>query len=263
MALFHNPHKPDADRLLPKISQWLKKKGARVLGPAQCGEAQAAIALGGDGTLLSAARRAAPHGLPVLGINVGRLGFLTATESERVYPALERLLAGKLTVSSRMMLQYTGPGGKSQLALNDAAIHGRAPGRVVRLAVWVDGARLATFLGDGLIVATPTGSTAYSMAAGGPLVTPDNDLILLTPICAHSLSQRPLVLAPQAVVEVALEPRYKEERLTVTLDGQEHFTVKAGQRVVLRRAKERARIFVENKESFFSLLRGKLSWGER
>jgi NAD+ kinase len=142
-------------------------------------------------------------------------------------------------------------------------IQGATAGRVVRLAVRVDGEALGTYVGDGLIVATPTGSTAYSMAAGGPIVCPEIDLILLTPICPHSLSQRPVLIPPESVVEVRLEPRRPREKLVVSVDGREPFSLPRGERVLLRRMKARLHILSEKDRSFFGVLREKLLWGER
>ena len=264
IALFHNPDKTAARRALPELKAWLARRGVRVVGRSGLGAAKAVLALGGDGTLLAAARLAAPHGVPLLGVNVGRLGFLTATDIERVYPILERLFEGRLPATSRLMWSAGGhaPAGR-RLALNDAVIHAQSPGRAVRLSVHVNGALLGNYVGDGLIVATPTGSTAYSMAAGGPLVSPEMDLLVLTPVCAHSLNQRPIILPPESVVEVRLDPRHRDERLVVSLDGQEHWTAGPEKALTLRKARERVRIFAEGDQPFFSLLREKLSWGER
>lgn len=262
LALFHNPEKPAARRALPELKKWLSARGVRVAGRANLARAKAVLALGGDGTLLAAARRAGPLGLPLLGVNVGRLGFLTAADIDRVYPLLERLFEGRLTAVPRMMLEVDAPGGR-RVALNDGVIHAQTPGRAVRLAVRVNGALLGTYVGDGLIVSTPTGSTAYSMAAGGPLVSPEMDLIVLTPVCAHSLNQRPIVLPPSSEVEVRLEPRHASERVVVSVDGQERWALDARRPLRLRKAKERVRIFSEGDQPFFALLREKLSWGER
>ncbi|MBL0349951.1 MAG: NAD(+)/NADH kinase [Elusimicrobia bacterium] len=265
IALFHNPHKSAARRALPDIKAWLARRGVKVVGRTGLRAAKAVLALGGDGTLLAAARLAAPWGVPLLGVNVGRLGFLTATDVERVYPLLERLFEGRLPAIGRMMLSADGhaSAGRPRLALNDVVIHAQAPGRAVRLAVHVNGALLGNYVGDGLIVATPTGSTAYSMAAGGPLVSPEMDLLVLTPVCAHSLNQRPIILPPESVVEVRLDPRHRAERLVISLDGQEHWTAGSEHPLVLRKARERVRIYSEGDQPFFSLLREKLSWGER
>lgn len=221
------------------------------------------VSLGGDGTLLAAARKAAPLGVPVLGINLGRLGFLTATDIQRARGVLEKMVSGRLVSTGRMMLEVVPPQGPARPIVNDCVIQGAAAGRVVRLAVRVDGKALGTYVGDGLIVATPTGSTAYSMAAGGPIVCPEIDLILLTPICPHSLSQRPVLIPPESVVEVRLEPRHPREKWVVSVDGREPFSLARGERVVLRRMAARLQILAEKDRSFFEVLRGKLLWGER
>lgn len=262
MALFSNPDKPAARRALPALRVWLGRQGVSVLRADQVGRAQAAISLGGDGTLLAAARRAAPWNVPVLGVNLGRLGFLTTTDIKHVRPLLKRLFAGRLSTTSRMLLEACPPSGPARTVVNDCVIQGTTPGRVVRLSVRVNGAPLATYIGDGLILATPTGSTAYSMAAGGPIVSPEMDLMVVTPICPHSLTQRPVLLPPESVVEVRLEPSRPREQLIVSMDGQEHVTLSRGERVVVRRSRARLRILSDGRASFFSVLRGKLSWGE-
>jgi NAD+ kinase len=231
--------------------------------PRQIKSARAVVSLGGDGTLLAAARKAVPQGIPVLGINLGRLGFLTAADIQRARPLLEKLVRGQLVTTGRMMMEAVPPTGAPVPVVNDCVIQGATAGRVVRLSVWVDGEPLGTYVGDGLIIATPTGSTAYSMAAGGPIVSPEIDLILLTPICPHSLSQRPVLIPPASVVEVRLEPRHPREKLVASVDGREPFTLSRGERVVLRRMKARLHILAEKERSFFGVLREKLLWGER
>ncbi len=263
VALFHNPQIPAARKANQVLRRWLGSQGVRVLRSGQVSSAGAVVSLGGDGTLLAAARRAAPLGVPVLGVNLGRLGFLTATDVHRVRPVLKKLLAGRLTITNRMMLEVVPPRGPSRAVVNDCVIQGAAPGRVVRLSVRVNDEPLGTYVGDGLIVATPTGSTAYSLAAGGPIACPEMDLILLTPICPHSLSQRPVLIPPESVVEVRLEPRHPGETLVVSLDGREPFTLGRGERVIVRRHPERLQILSERDHAFFGVLREKFLWGER
>ncbi len=239
----------------------MRAAGGRLLPEGRAAGARAVVAVGGDGTLLSAARWAGPLGVPVLGLNVGRLGFLTAAEVSRAGPILRRLLAGSLRPESRMMLESFSPGRPPRPAVNDCVINGTMPGRLVRLRVRVNGRPLGIYAGDGLIVATPTGSTAYSMAAGGPLVSPGMDLILLTPICPHSLGQRPVLVPADSVVEAALDPRQAGERLAVTLDGRDRFTLPRGSWVTVRRMKQRLQILSEGPPAFFERLREKLRWG--
>jgi NAD+ kinase len=262
VAIFHNSAKPAARRELPRLSRWFRRRGLTVLPPSGAARADAAVALGGDGTLLSAARRLAPLGVPVLGANLGRLGFLSATDVKRLYGTLAALLAGKLSVSNRMMLSVLPPRKAERPALNDCVIRVRSSARVIRLSAWVDGEYLGTFICDGLIVSTPTGSTAYSLAASGPIVEPELELILLTPICPHSLTQRPVILSPDSALEIAVEDHGRRDEIILSLDGQESFTLRAGDRVRVRRAEDRFRLFTDRKHSYFSTLRQKLKWGE-
>ena len=263
VVLFHNSEKPVDRKAQPILRQWFAKRGVRVLPPSRIADAQAAVALGGDGTLLSAARRAAPAGVPVLGVNLGRLGFLAATDLKGIERILESFLAGKLPISQRLMLEAVLPGGKTQLALNDVVIRSRSAVRVITLAARVDGEYLGTFVGDGLIVATPTGSTAYSLAASGPIVQPEMDLLLLTPVCSHSLTQRPVVLAPESVLEISLDSQGRKEEGLLSLDGQSTFPLKTGDKVVIRKAQVRFHIYSDPRRHYFSILREKMKWGER
>jgi NAD+ kinase len=263
VALFVNPENPSALQARRDLRRWFGSRGVRVLAPARVDRADAAVALGGDGTLLAAARQAAPSGVPVLGVNLGRLGFLTSTGLPRAKALFNQWLKGRLVVTERMMLDVVPPGRPSRPVVNDCVIQGATPGRVVGFSVRVDGEPLGTFVGDGLIVATPTGSTAYSMAAGGPIVSPDLDLILLTPICPHSLTQRPILIPPTSTVEVRLAPRHAGDKLVVILDGRNPFSLARGEVLTLRRLGARLKILSEKDRPFFGLLREKLSWGER
>lgn len=262
VVLFHNPRNPLARKALRSLRQWFSSRGVRVLRSRYVSRARAVVALGGDGTLLAAARDAALAGVPVLGVNLGRLGFLTASDIQHVRPLLQKLITGQLESTSRMMLEAHFPRGLVRPVVNDCVIQGATAGRVVRLSVRVGGESLGTYVGDGLIVATPTGSTAYSMAAGGPIACPEMDLILLTPICPHSLSQRPVLIPSGSVVEVRLEPRYPKEKMVVSVDGKDPFPLGGGDPVVLRRMKARLHILSEKGRPFFGVLRKKLLWGE-
>jgi NAD+ kinase len=263
VAIFHNSDKPAARREVPRLRAWFQKKGYRIAAPSQWGRAELGVALGGDGTLLGAGRRLAPLGVPVLGVNLGHLGFLAGTEVKRLYKTLEDLLAGRLHLSERMILSVQPPKGPSQLALNDCVVRVANAVRVVRLSAWVDGEFLADFVGDGLIVSSPTGSTAYSLAASGPVVHPDTDLIILTPICSHSLTQRPVILSADSVLEIRAEKDWRREKILASLDGQTNFVLNPGEKLTVRRAAQRFKIYFDKKQPYFSLLRQKLRWGER
>ncbi|MGQ0643913.1 MAG: NAD(+)/NADH kinase [Elusimicrobiota bacterium] len=264
VVVFHNREKAAARREAPRLGAWLRRKGLRVLAPDRARGADWAVALGGDGTLLAAGRRLAPLGIPVLGVNLGRLGFLAGTDLKRLHGTLDALLKGRLPVSERMALAVEAPRVKGRrLALNDCVIRAAAAARVNHLSAWVDGRYLATFVGDGVILSTPTGSTAYSLAASGPIVQPELDVILLTPICSHSLTQRPIILSPDSALEIRVEEHGRRDPIILSLDGQENFALKAGDKVAIRRAAERFRVYEDPRRPYFSLLRQKLRWGER
>jgi NAD+ kinase len=262
IVIFYNREKSVARREVSRVKTWFRRRGVTVLDPAQAARADAAVALGGDGTLLRTGRRLAPLGIPLLGVNLGQLGFLSCTDPRRMFQTFQALLADRLELSERMMLSVTAPGGSGQLALNDCVIRVTDAVRVARLLVRVDGEDLGTYVGDGIIVATPTGSTAYSLAASGPVVQPDADLILLTPICSHSLTQRPAILSSRSVLEVEVE-QGRQARVILSVDGQINVPLKRGDKVTLRRAPEKARIYYDPRQTYFSLLREKLKWGER
>lgn len=225
------------------------------------------LALGGDGTLLHAARRAAPLGVPVLGVNLGRLGFLAEVEASELPSMLKRLAQGAYQVEERMMLEATlrgdepGLSGEPLLALNDVVLARSTFARMVRIEVRASGSVIGLFAADGLIVATPTGSTAYSLSAGGPIVHPLLDCLVITPICPHSLAVRTVVVRPEETVEVAVAG--PAEDLVLTVDGQLSGSVRAGRQVlVVRRAQCRARLVRLSGRSPYEVLRERLSHPE-
>ena len=236
-----------------------------VLTPEVSAELDLLITLGGDGTLLRGARLVARDGVPVLGINLGHLGFLTSAPRDEVEAALARWLAGESEIDERMALAVHAEGedgarGREHLALNDAVLHKGGAARVIRLSVsaWSD--TVGSYSADGIILATPTGSTAYSLSAGGPIVSPSVHCIIATPICPHTLGVRPLVLpADETVTVEVLSPT---EELILTIDGQEHERLVPGQKVVARRADQPVRLVRFPGQTFFQTLRRKLKWGD-
>jgi NAD+ kinase len=223
------------------------------------------ITLGGDGTLLRGARLVAAAGVPVLGVNLGHLGFLTSVSQPECSDYLGNLFAGDYWIDERFTLEVVledekGVESAPFVALNDAVLHKGGFARVVRLAVHVEPGRqeVATYTADGIIIATPTGSTAYSLSAGGPIVAPSVECILATPICPHTLVVRPLVLPADAQVSVsALTP---VEGLMLTVDGQEGAELRPGARLLVRRGAARVRLVRFAGQSFFGTLRRKLHW---
>lgn len=222
------------------------------------------VVLGGDGTLIHAAGLCNQREVPILGVNMGALGFLTEAPHERAFALLEKALAGELPVSRRLMLSVeVRRGGESLLSgavLNDAVVSKNALSRLAALEVWVDGRPATTYEADGLIIATPTGSTAYSLSAAGPIVLPTLDAILLTPICPHALTQRPVMLPPSSQVRVRLA---SPGEMFVTLDGARGRELSLGEEVRVQQAPQRTLILRNPELDHFTILREKLRWGAR
>jgi len=223
------------------------------------------ITLGGDGTLLHGARMVSPDGIPVLGVNLGRLGFLTSIGPSELDALVPKLLAGDFWIDERFTLDTAvirpdGRRGPSHLTLNDAVLHKGGLARVVRLSIHIgpDEEEIATYTADGVIVATPTGSTAYSLSANGPVVDPSIDCILATPICPHMLVIRPLVLPPSSVVTVRSLPGSSD--LILTVDGRDGESLGPDDSLVVRRGDRTVRLVRFPGQTFFSTLRRKLSW---
>ncbi|MEM7411854.1 MAG: NAD(+)/NADH kinase [Myxococcota bacterium] len=224
------------------------------------------IVLGGDGTILAAARAIGDRGVPLLGVNLGTLGFLAEISSEELFDALEQTLDGRLVVAPRMRFEVKVERGGEvlarYLALNDAVIGKSALSRMIDLETRADGAYVTTYHADGLIVATPTGSSAYSLSAGGPLLLPDGESIVLTPICPHTLTQRPLVLPNSCQVEIHVDDMRGGE-VHLTVDGQVGLQLEERDRVSVVRSAYPVRLLVPPGRNRFAVMREKLRWGER
>jgi NAD+ kinase len=227
-------------------------------------EVDALLTLGGDGTLLRAARLAAGQALPILGINLGRLGFLTCCPADMMEEALRRFAKGEYSVETRMTLdaRVRDASGRDRArwrALNDVVLHKGGFARVVTMRVRANGEEVARYAADGIVCATPTGSTAYNLSAGGPVVFPTLETILVTPVSAHTLALRPLVLAPTA--EVTVQPEDGPEELLVTVDGQVGTTFAIGETLAVRKSDRPVLIVRFGDSSFFTTMRDKLHWG--
>lgn len=223
------------------------------------------LSLGGDGTLLRGARLVAPYGVPVLGVNLGHLGFLTAVGPAEMEHALDHLCRGEVVLDERMVLRAraeTADGSLrgAYLALNDAVIHRGGVARMIQMVVHAHGEEVGSYSADGIILATPTGSTAYSLSAGGPIVSPAVDCIIATPICPHTLAVRPLILS--AAETVTVEVLSPAEELILTIDGQEGAMLVPGDRLTITRAELPLRLIRMPGQTFFSTLRRKLRWGD-
>jgi NAD+ kinase len=223
------------------------------------------VVLGGDGTLLSAARALGNHKVPMLAVNLGGLGFLTSVTLDQLYPMLEKVLAGQHRTGERMMLEAevirSGRASERHTALNDAVANKGALARMLDFDVSVDGEHVGRYRADGLIVATPTGSTAYSLAAGGPIIHPGLDAFVITPICPHMLTNRPLVIPDTSLVEIDFSAA--EAPVYLTLDGQIGIQMEPTDRVVIRKSANKVAFVRPPRKTYFEILRSKLRWGER
>jgi NAD+ kinase len=227
------------------------------------------VVLGGDGTLLSVADRIAQaeRDIPILGVNFGSLGFLTEIRIDELYPSLEAVVSGTATYDERLMLSATatlrGKKDETRVVLNDVVFTKGALSRMIELSVSVSGRFVTCVKADGLIIASATGSTAYNLAAGGPIVHPSVDALLLTPIAPHTLTNRPVVIPGDADVEVRPEAPGGTEDVFVTYDGQYGYPVHQGDVIHVRKAKQALRLVKAPARGYFELLREKLKWGER
>jgi NAD+ kinase len=221
------------------------------------------IVFGGDGTMIATARRLGDLPVPVLGVNFGGLGYLTEFTLEELFPALDMILHGEIGVQRRMMLDATvlrqHQPVTSQTVLNDVVVNKSTLARIIDIEGLVDEQYVTTVRADGLIVATPTGSTAYSLSAGGPIIHPTMEAILMTPICPHMLTNRPLVVPPDSTVKLIL--RSAREEVTLTLDGQTGVALHSDDEVVVRRSQRFFEIIQPPEKNYFQVLRDKLHWG--
>ena len=281
IALAGRPEEPRVGEAMLMLAAHLGQRGARVraatgqqldFGPhdveivPESGLAPGAdfiVAIGGDGTLMHAARMAAAHDVPVMGVNRGRLGFLADVNPARMLESVDDALAGRCVPEARMLLQATVSGDgapSSAIALNDVAVAKHDTGRMLDLRTWVDGAFVNTHAGDGFIVSTSTGSTAYALSCGGPIVHPGLAAIVLVPICPHTLSDRPIVVGADSVVEIELAGR-PETRAQVVCDGIPVCELEPGLRLRVERAAVSATLLHPPGHDYFRILRSKLHWG--
>ena len=274
-------NKPEALSLSREIREWLETRGIKTVvdrgvaesvgcsNPVDVKEipshADLLIVLGGDGTLLSVARLKEVETIPILGINLGGLGFITETFKEETFQVLEKIIAGDFETEKRLMLKATVYRGEKIIGeskvLNDIVINKGALARIIDLETYIDGSYLTTFKADGLILSTPTGSTAYSLAAGGPVLYPSLNAIVVNPICPHTLTNRPIVLPDSVSVRVILKA-FKQD-VHLTLDGQVGMPLKGDDVVEAQKAGSYIHLVKSPYKTYFELLRTKLRWGER
>ena len=271
LAIFFNEQKPLARALANEVNAFLQENGLETqfltsLETLSEQKINLLICLGGDGTMLRCARAAAPLGLPVFGINCGTLGFLASCEKDDFKKSLQQVLQKECLSAERFMLQVKvfAPQEAEQnfLAFNDCVLRAANP-RAFILNASFNGREIPSYFGDGVIVSTPTGSTAYSLAAGGPIVEPGVDVQVVTPICPHTLNQRPLILPAEGTLELIPEFKNEADLAVLSIDGQINLTLPKNARVHLTRSPIKAKLFCSPERDFFSILNRKLKWGSR
>lgn len=281
VAIYAKKNHPHASTFAAEVMNWLRLRGlevlleedlARSLGitrdyvdgdiPAR---AELVIILGGDGTLISVARHLGELEKPILAVNLGSLGFLTEITRDETFPTLERVLAGDYELSRRMKLDCVVLRAGMQVGqysvLNDVVINKGALARIIDMEATVNGHYLTTFKADGLIVATPTGSTAYNLAAGGPIIDPQVNSLVITPICPHTLTNRPLIVPGDAVIR--LHVTFDDQMVHLTADGQVGMQLQLGDVVELQQSAVHTLLIKSPSKDYFEVLRAKLRWGER
>lgn len=280
ISIIANPKKPKAKETLKELVSYLSKKrksiildeaSARLIKRSKLGvrdnrtyqRCDLIIALGGDGTLLRAVRMLKGREVPILGVNLGGLGFLTEVTLGELYKTLSNVLIGRYRLEERMGLEATLYRGRkriaSSLALNDCVIAKGVLSRLIRLDAFIGKEYLTTYAADGLIISTSTGSTAHSLSAGGPIVHPGIPAIILTPICPHTLSNRPLIVSGEEEIRIRIASPHPD--VALTLDGQEVIPLKERDIIRIRKGPSKVKLVVPRKKSYYQILRKKLKWG--
>ncbi len=281
IGIISKPHHAEAKRVLEELVPWLAERGKAVVMDVETAalvgettgveknrlpdEVAMIIVLGGDGTFLSVARLTEGRDVPLLGVNLGGLGFLTEVTQEQIFETLGEIFEGNYGVGERLLLQAHIHRDDERIAeyraLNDVVINKGALARIISLETYVNGTYVNTFAADGIIISTPTGSTAYNLAAGGPILSPELGAIIINPICPHPLTTRPLVLPDDVTVEVVLKA--EGEDVLLTLDGQVGFALRYDDVVEVRKALQTVKLIEPPRRNYFQVLRTKLRWGER
>ena len=282
VGIFVKPHRVNFAERLEEILAWLSERGCRLLiaddvivnyslrnwsgvSPEEIpGNADFIVVFGGDGTILSVARMIGDYETPLLGVNLGTLGFLTSVKLDETLPALQVILDQEHSIDRRLLLkaEVRRPGEDPIFfdALNDLVINKGALARIICVEAFIEKAFIARFLADGLIVSTPTGSTAYSLSAGGPILFPNMAAVIVTPICPHTLTNRPIVVPSDRSIRMVLE---EADDVMVTVDGQVGVRLDPGAEIICWQSNSVARLISPSNKSFFEVLREKLKWGER
>ena len=272
IIIVYNPAKKQAKRERDKVMSVLEKKGRGIVKCTAClptdkltashlHGVDLCIALGGDGTIINTAKKLAPAGVPVLGINLGSLGFLAEVDPGSVERAISGLIKSRFSDVEERILASVSIRNKKYLAVNDCVVRSGASTRVILLRLIINDEFLTDYTGDGVIVSTPTGSTAYSLAAGGPIIQPSVPVFCITPICPHTLSQRPLVVHPENRIKIHL-PEYKSNKGAIlSIDGQENVPLSVGDTVEINKSPHTLSLITTPGQNYYTVLRTKLGWG--
>jgi NAD+ kinase len=265
VVIVTKPKQQEVARVADQLAAWFSARNIQASMESEAAaSADLVIVVGGDGTLLAAARLLGDRQIPILAINHGGLGFLTEVTLEEMYPAIDRVLAGHFITEHRMMMDVEATTGPTMRmahyrALNDVVINKGTISRMIELETRVDGQYVSRFRADGLIVATPTGSTAYNLSAGGPIVFPTMSAMVVTPICSHTLTNRPIVLPPGVKVEILIAGA--PDDVHVTVDGQVGMNLEANDKITVEKSHIAVKLVAPADKNYFDVLRGKLKWG--
>lgn len=280
IGILTKPKFPEVKSTLQAVVSWLRERNIDVIldttsatllgekGGLQktqlASRADVLLVLGGDGTMLNAARLAGERSIPILGVNMGGLGFLTEVRLENLYPSLERVFANEFVLDERLMLathiHRHGETVAQGVVLNDVVVSKGTLARMIELRIEIQGHFVTNLRGDGLIISTPTGSTAYSLSAGGPIINPAVHSLIVTPVCPHTLTHRPIIVPDESEIDVTLTS--KDEGAMATLDGQVGVALTQGDTVVIKASEFRTKLIRFPETNYFSVLREKLKWGD-
>ncbi|MFH1283151.1 MAG: NAD(+)/NADH kinase [bacterium] len=272
IVVYYNPEKRKLISALNKVKMILSKRKANfgiVSSHSDYNKkCDIALSLGGDGTMLRVAQKTIFQGVPLLGINLGTLGFLAEIDYHKLEESIDAIIQNKIKIQERMVLDVSiipkNHGAKTvkkHVALNDCVIKLAVESRVISITAYVNELFLTTYIGDGVIVATPTGSTAYSLAAQGPIVQPDMDLFIMTPICPHSLTQRPLIIDNSSKIKLHVDDSERDHVIKLSIDGQMDFELYSGDTVFIQKSRHKFLLATPLDKNYFQILRKKLNWG--
>ena len=280
IGIICKPGRKEPQEILQELLPLLRQKGCEIFVDAETAAAlnmngfsrdeivslvDLVFVLGGDGTMLNVSRLVAEKGIPILGINLGSLGFITEVNRDEIFSTVDKMLNGGCEIEERLMLSAAIRRDGKKIAdytvLNDVVINKGALARIIDLETNIDGNYVTTFKADGLIISTPTGSTAYSLSAGGPILYPTLESIVLTPICSHTLTNRPIVLPDHSKIEIIIKSL--SEDVFLTLDGQVGFSLRMNDVITINKAHYKTKLLLPFERNYFKVLRTKLKWGER